>query len=65
LWAVTIRRDVDTPKILSEYAAFHHTDPKIWTFATGDGKEIDLLTRAFSVYRQNEGALFHMDWRLR
>ena len=27
----------------------------IWTFATGDEKDIDSLTRAFSVYRQNEG----------
>jgi hypothetical protein len=35
--------------------AFHHADPKIWTFATGDEKEIDSLTGAFSVYRQNEG----------
>jgi protein SCO1/2 len=41
--------------VLSEYASFHHTDSKIWTFATGDEKEIDSLTRAFSVYRQNEG----------
>jgi len=26
-----------------------------WAFATGDEKEIDSLTRAFSVYRQTEG----------
>jgi protein SCO1 len=55
LLSVTLDPGYDTPKILSDYAAFHHTDPKIWTFATGDGKEIDSLTRAFSVYRQNEG----------
>ena len=55
LLSVTLDPGYDTPKILSEYAAFHHNDPKIWTFATGDGKEIDSLTRAFSVYRQNEG----------
>ena len=55
LLSVTLDPDYDTPKILSEYAAFHHADSKIWTFATGDGKEIDSLTRAFSVYRQNEG----------
>jgi protein SCO1/2 len=55
LLSVTLDPGYDTPEILSDYAAFHHTDPKIWTFATGDEKEIDSLTRAFSVYRQNEG----------
>ena len=47
--------DYDTPKILRDYAAFHHADSKIWTFATGDAKDIESFTRAFSVYRQNEG----------
>jgi len=55
LLSVTLDPVYDTPKILSEYAAFHNADSKIWTFATGDEKEIDALTRAFSVYRQNEG----------
>src|SRR5215813_113030 len=55
LLSVTLDPGYDTPKILREYAAFHHADSKIWTFATGDEKEIDSLTRAFSVYRQNEG----------
>jgi len=45
----------DTPTVLSDYATFHHADPKIWTFATGDEKGVDSLTRAFSVYRQTEG----------
>jgi protein SCO1/2 len=40
---------------LTEYAAFHHAEPEIWAFATGDKKAIDSLTNAFSVYRQNEG----------
>ena len=55
LLSVTLDPGYDTPKILSDYAAFHHADSKIWTFATGDEKQIDFLTRAFSVYRQNEG----------
>jgi protein SCO1/2 len=55
LLSVTLDPGYDTPKILSEYAGFHHADSKIWTFATGDEKEIDSLTRGFSVYRQNEG----------
>lgn len=55
LLSVTLDPDYDTPKILSDYAAFHHVDPQIWTFATGSQNEIETLTRAFSVYRQNEG----------
>lgn len=55
LLSVTLDPDYDTPKVLSDYAAFHHADSKIWTFGTGDEQEIDLLTRAFSVYRQTEG----------
>lgn len=55
LLSVTLDPDYDTVKVLSDYAAFHHADPRIWTFATGDKKEIDSLTGVFSVYRQNEG----------
>jgi protein SCO1/2 len=55
LLSITLDPGYDTPEILSDYAAFHHADPKFWTFATGDEKEIDSLTRAFSVYRQTEG----------
>jgi len=55
LLSITLDPGYDTPKVLSEYAGFHHADRQIWTFATGDEKEIDSLTRAFSVYRQNEG----------
>ena len=53
--SVTLDPDYDTPRVLNDYAAFHHADYKIWSFATGDEKEIDSLTRSFSVYRQNEG----------
>ena len=55
LLSVTLDPDYDSPKVLNDYAAFHHADPGIWTFATGDEKDIDSLTRAFSVYRQTEG----------
>ena len=55
LLSVTLDPNYDTPKVLSDYAAFHHADPKIWSFATGGEEEIDSLTRVFSVYRQNEG----------
>ena len=55
LLSITLDPGYDTPKVLNDYAAFHHADSKIWSFATGNEKEIDSLTRAFSVYRQNEG----------
>lgn len=55
LLSITLDPGYDTPKVLSDYAAFHHADSNIWTFATGDEKEIESLTRAFSVYRQTEG----------
>jgi len=55
LLSVTLDPAYDTPKVLSDYAGFHHADSKIWNFATGDEKAIDSLTRAFSIYRQNEG----------
>jgi protein SCO1 len=60
LLSITLDPDYDTPKVLSDYAAFHRADPKIWIFGTGDEKEIDSLTRAFSVYRQTEaGTISH------
>jgi protein SCO1 len=55
LLGITLDPEYDTPKVLSDYAGFYHADPQIWTFATGQPKEIDALTHAFSVYRQTEG----------
>lgn len=55
LLSITLDPNYDTPKVLKDYAGFHHADPAIWAFATGTEKEIDALTQAFSVYRQNEG----------
>ena len=55
LLSITLDPKYDTPNILSDYAAFHHADPKIWAFATGDEKDVDSLTSAFSVYREREG----------
>jgi protein SCO1/2 len=55
LLSITLDPGFDTPKVLKGYGAFHHADPQVWTFATGDKKEIEALTRAFSVYRQTEG----------
>jgi protein SCO1/2 len=55
LVSITLDPGFDTPQVLKDYGAFHHADTQIWTFATGGEKEIEALTRAFSVYRQTEG----------
>ncbi|HEY7002091.1 MAG TPA: SCO family protein [Candidatus Udaeobacter sp.] len=55
LLSVTLDPAFDTPEVLKAYAGYHHADPRTWSFATGDEKEIDMLTRAFSVFRQTEG----------
>jgi len=38
LLSITLDPDYDTPKVLSDYAGYHHADTQIWTFATGDEK---------------------------
>ena len=55
LLGVTLDPAFDTPQILKDYGAHSNQDPKVWSLATGDPHQIDALTRAFSVYRQNEG----------
>ena len=55
LLGVTLDPAFDTPQILKDYGAHANQDPKVWSLATGDPHQIDALTRAFSVYRQNEG----------
>ncbi|HLW36585.1 MAG TPA: SCO family protein, partial [Chthoniobacterales bacterium] len=55
LLSITLDPAFDTPEILKQYGAHSHEDPNVWSLATGDPKQIDDLTAAFSVYRQNEG----------
>lgn len=55
LLSITLDPEFDTPQVLKEYGAHLNCDPSVWLFATGDEKEIEALTRAFSVYRQTEG----------
>jgi protein SCO1/2 len=55
LLSITLDPQFDTPQVLNAYAASHQADAKVWTFGTGHEREIDALTRAFSVYRQTEG----------
>jgi protein SCO1/2 len=42
MYSITLKADVDTPKILADYARMHHAGPG-WTFLTGDPKDIELL----------------------
>jgi protein SCO1/2 len=55
LLSITLDPTFDTPEILKEYGQSHGADSKMWSFATGDPKEIDALTQAFAVYVQTEG----------
>lgn len=55
LLSITIDPEFDSPAVLTQYARQEGADPKIWQFATGEPRDIDELTRAFAVYRQNEG----------
>jgi protein SCO1/2 len=55
LLSITLDPGFDTPEVLKTYSGYHQADPQNWTFATGDEKEVEKLTRAFSVYRQTEG----------
>jgi protein SCO1 len=55
LLTITLDPGFDTPQILKEYGAHLNCDSNVWAFATGDEKEIDALTRAFSIYRRTEG----------
>ena len=55
LLSITLDPVFDTPEVLKSYAGYHHADPQTWSFATGDEKEVESFTRAFSVYRQTEG----------
>ena len=55
LLSITLDPGFDTPDILKQYGESHAADGKIWSFATGDPKEIAALTQVFSVYVQTEG----------
>jgi len=55
LLSITLDPAFDTPQILNQYGAHSNEDPNVWSLATGNPKEIDALTQAFSVYRRTEG----------
>jgi protein SCO1/2 len=55
LLSITLDPEFDTPQILKQYGAHSNEDPSVWSLASGDPKEINALTQAFSVYRQTEG----------
>ena len=49
-----------TPEILKAYAEHQQADPAMWTFATGQPAQIDLLTQRFGVYVEPEaGTISH------
>ena len=42
MYSITLKPEVDTPKILADYARMHHAGPG-WTFLTGKPMDIELL----------------------
>jgi hypothetical protein len=58
--AVTLDPNYDTPKVLSEYAGFHHAISKIWTLATPTtNRSIPSPARSLFTGRM-KAVLFHM-----
>lgn len=42
MYSITLKSEVDTPKVLADYARMHHAGPG-WTFLTGKPSDIELL----------------------
>src|SRR4051794_14775289 len=60
LLSISFDPEFDTPEILKQYAKYAGADPAIWTFATGEPKEVERLTGSFSVGVQREsGTINH------
>jgi len=60
LLSISFDPQFDTPEILKQYAKYAGANPSIWNFATGDPKEIQSLTSAFSVLIEREaGTINH------
>jgi protein SCO1 len=60
LLSVTLDPAFDTPAILKTYAEYQQADPAIWTFATGEPAQINILTQSFGVFVQSEaGTINH------
>lgn len=55
LLSISFDPDFDSPQVLKSYAASERADPSVWTFATGEKREINDLTHGFSVYVEAEG----------
>jgi len=55
LLSITLDPAFDTPAILKSYGEHLQADFAIWSFATGDSKQIDSLTERFGVFVQPEG----------
>ncbi len=53
----TVQPEVDSPKVLKEYALLHQANPKQWVFLTGNKKEIYNLARKsyFAVTTEGNG----------
>lgn len=60
LLSITLDPEHDRPDRLKEFAEAIGADPEVWAFATGSKEEIDRLTKAFRVFREEkDGTLNH------
>jgi protein SCO1 len=55
LLSITLDPEYDRPAVLKQYGDQLGADFAIWMFATGERREVEKLTRSFSVYVQPEG----------
>ena len=60
LLSISFDPEFDTPAIPKQYAKYAGADPAIWSFATGDLKDVHRLTSGFSVLVEREsGTINH------
>jgi protein SCO1/2 len=52
IYSLTLDPLVDTPRVLSEYAASHHTGPG-WLFLTGKPEDMEQLRRSLGFWQRN------------
>jgi protein SCO1/2 len=55
LLSISFDPEFDTPAVLKQTAESENADPSIWSFATGERRQIDDLTKRFAVMVQPEG----------
>lgn len=63
LLSISMDPEYDRPKVLKEYAARYASDPKDWTFATGEAESIHFVAELMGLYFEKENGLISHDLR--